>query len=127
MTENTRSTEVEPVMQSQNNDKLLLGGSTPVIDGESEEADKIPVINSQEKDITKGIDDLTFDETLVTNEDYDENGDPIFPHDLLAKLDEMVNKPKWIIPVLPKAELELLMDATIKLAKKGWKQVNKMH
>ena len=55
----------------------------------------------------------------ATEEDFDENGDPIFPHDLLSRLDEMVNKPKWIIPVLPKAELELLMDATILLAKKG--------
>ena len=60
-----------------------------------------------------------IDETVVTDDDFDENGDPVFPHDLLAKLDEMVNKPKWIIPVLPKAELELLMDATIRLAKKG--------
>ena len=60
-----------------------------------------------------------IDETIVTDDDFDENGDPVFPHDLLAKLDEMVNKPKWIIPVLPKAELELLMDATIRLAKKG--------
>lgn len=59
------------------------------------------------------------DDTQVTESDFDENGDPVFPHDLLAKLDEMVNKPKWIIPVLPKAELELLMDATTRLAKKG--------
>ena len=59
------------------------------------------------------------DETNVTEDDFDENGDPVFPHDLLGKLDEMVNKAKWIIPVLPKAELEVLMDASIKLAKKG--------
>lgn len=65
------------------------------------------------------IDDGPDDDSAVTDNDFDENGDPIFPHDLLAKLDEMVNKPKWIIPVLPKAELELLMDASIRLAKKG--------
>lgn len=59
------------------------------------------------------------DDSKVTAEDFDENGNPIFPHESLAKLDEMVNKPKWIIPVLPKAELEILVDATIKLAKKG--------
>lgn len=59
------------------------------------------------------------DNPKVTDADYDGNGIPVFPHDLLAKLDEMIKKPKWIIPVLPKAELELLMDATIKLAKKG--------
>ena len=55
----------------------------------------------------------------VTEDDFDENKNPVFPHESLAKLDEMVNKPKWIIPVLPKAELEVLVDATIKLAKKG--------
>ena len=55
----------------------------------------------------------------MTEDDFDESGNPIFPHESLAKLDEMVNKPKWIIPVLPKAELEILVDATIKLAKKG--------
>ena len=59
------------------------------------------------------------DVSKVTEDDFDENGNPIFPHESLAKLDEMVNKPKWIIPVLPKAELEILVDATIKLAKKG--------
>ncbi|XP_066928951.1 ubiquitin carboxyl-terminal hydrolase 9X-like [Clytia hemisphaerica] len=59
------------------------------------------------------------DVSIITDDDYDENGNPVFPHDSLAKLDDMVNKPKWIIPVLPKAELEILMDATIKLAKKG--------
>jgi len=64
------------------------------------------------------------DDFLVTKDDFDETGDPIFPHELLAKLDDMVNKPKWIIPVLPDAELEKLVDATIKLAKKGNKKFN---
>ncbi|XP_057300867.1 probable ubiquitin carboxyl-terminal hydrolase FAF-X [Hydractinia symbiolongicarpus] len=91
--------------------------------------------NSEDVDMQKtsgGLDDVEelldnlnlegeveSDETRITDADYDENGIPVFPHELLAKLDEMVNKPKWIIPVLPKAELELLMDASIKLAKKG--------
>ena len=77
-----------------------------------------------DEEIVRLFDDLDVNETpvddsIITDDDFDENGEPVFPHDLLAKLDEMVNKPKWIIPVLPKAELELLMDATIKLAKKG--------
>ena len=59
------------------------------------------------------------DETKVTDEDCDENGEPIFPLEHLARLDDMVNRPKWIIPVLPKAELEVLLDASIRLAKKG--------
>lgn len=122
MTVHPRSTEVESVMQNQSNEESSLGESTPVIEGENEEAEEIPVLNSQETDINKLVDELTIeqkDDTAVTDADFDENGEPVFPHDLLAKLDEMVNKPKWIIPVLPKAELQLLMEATIKLAKKG--------
>ena len=56
---------------------------------------------------------------LSLESDFDENGEPIFPHNELASLDEMVNRPKWVIPVLPKGELEVLIDASIKLAKKG--------
>ena len=83
---------------------------------------EIPTAEQSIEEVEKILQNLQMENEesyIVTDDDFDENGDPIFPHDLLAKLDEMVNKPKWIIPVLPKAELELLMDATIKLAKKG--------
>ena len=83
---------------------------------------QIPSAEQSIEEVEKILHDLQLeneDNCEVTDADFDENGDPVFPHDLLAKLDEMVNKPKWIIPVLPKAELELLMDVTIKLAKKG--------
>ena len=56
---------------------------------------------------------------LNIESDFDENGEPIFPNNELASLDEMVNRPKWVIPVLPNGELEVLIDASIKLAKKG--------
>lgn len=85
------------------------------------ENSEIPSPEQSIEEVEKMLHDLQIenDSYEVTDADFDENGDPVFPHDLLAKLDEMVNKPKWIIPVLPKAELELLMDVTIKLARKG--------
>ncbi|PIK56077.1 hypothetical protein BSL78_06973 [Apostichopus japonicus] len=42
-----------------------------------------------------------------------------FPLDALSRLDTMINKPRWIIPVLPKGELEVLLEASIELCKKG--------
>lgn len=37
----------------------------------------------------------------------------------LGRLDEMINRPRWVVPVLPKGELEVLLDAAIKLSKEG--------
>lgn len=47
------------------------------------------------------------------------NGDVVFPLAELAKLDEMINRPRWVVPVLPKGELEVLMEASIKLCRAG--------
>jgi len=43
-----------------------------------------------------------------------------FPHMALERLDEMINRPRWVVPVLHNGELELLLDASIVLCKKGW-------
>ena len=43
-----------------------------------------------------------------------------FPHMELARLDEMINRPRWVVPVLHNGELEILLDASIALCKKGW-------
>ncbi|KAM8857951.1 ubiquitin carboxyl-terminal hydrolase 9X isoform 6-T8 [Synchiropus picturatus] len=48
-----------------------------------------------------------------------EEEEPAFPHTDLAKLDDMINRPRWVVPVLPKGELELLLEAAIDLSKKG--------
>ncbi|XP_022249069.1 probable ubiquitin carboxyl-terminal hydrolase FAF-X [Limulus polyphemus] len=48
-----------------------------------------------------------------------EGQEPDFPHAELARLDEMINRPRWVVPVLPKGELEILLDASIDLCKKG--------
>ncbi|XP_041351568.1 probable ubiquitin carboxyl-terminal hydrolase FAF-X isoform X2 [Gigantopelta aegis] len=45
--------------------------------------------------------------------------EPEFPHVELAKLDEMINRPRWVVPVLPKGELEVLLEASVKLCKEG--------
>lgn len=48
-----------------------------------------------------------------------DESEPEFPVQELARLDEMINRPRWVVPVLPKGELEVLLDATIKLCKEG--------
>jgi len=42
-----------------------------------------------------------------------------FPHVELARLDEMINRPRWVVPVLHNGELEVLLDASIALCKAG--------
>ena len=45
--------------------------------------------------------------------------EPSFPLDILASLDEQLNRPRWVVPVLPKSDLETLLEASIKLAREG--------
>lgn len=47
------------------------------------------------------------------------DAEPEFAVAELARLDEMINRPRWVVPVLPKGELEVLLDAAIKLSKEG--------
>ncbi|XP_006820878.1 ubiquitin carboxyl-terminal hydrolase 9X-like, partial [Saccoglossus kowalevskii] len=54
----------------------------------------------------------------ITTELTDDQ-EPDFPHNELAKLEDMINRPRWVVPVLPKGELEMLLDASIDLCKKG--------
>ncbi|XP_047471205.1 probable ubiquitin carboxyl-terminal hydrolase FAF-X isoform X2 [Penaeus chinensis] len=46
-------------------------------------------------------------------------GEPDFPLAALARLDEMIHRQRWVVPVLPKCELELLLDASIDLCTRG--------
>jgi hypothetical protein len=41
-----------------------------------------------------------------------------FPIAELARLDDMISNPRWVVPVLPGGQLEVLLDATIELAKR---------
>ncbi len=42
-----------------------------------------------------------------------------FPVEDLQRLDEMLNRTRWIVPVLPKNELETLLDASIELCRQN--------
>ena len=42
-----------------------------------------------------------------------------FPVDHLAKLDDQLNRPKWVVPVRPDDDLERLLRAAIKLCQEG--------
>ena len=46
-----------------------------------------------------------------------------FPVAKLNKLDELISNPRWVIPVLPGGELEVLLEYSRELSKKkvGWK------
>lgn len=50
-----------------------------------------------------------------------EEGEPEFPLQELSRLDEMINRPRWVVPVLPNGELEVLLNASIKLCREGEK------
>jgi ubiquitin carboxyl-terminal hydrolase 9/24 len=45
--------------------------------------------------------------------------EPDFPHAKLALLDEKISSPRWVVPVLPEQELEVLLQASIDLCRKG--------
>lgn len=42
-----------------------------------------------------------------------------FPREHLVSLEEKINNPRWVIPVLPGQELQILLDAAIKLCRAG--------
>ena len=45
--------------------------------------------------------------------------DPPFPISQLTSLEEKINNPRWVIPVLPDQELEVLLNAAIELCRNG--------
>ncbi|XP_049853945.1 probable ubiquitin carboxyl-terminal hydrolase FAF-X isoform X1 [Schistocerca gregaria] len=45
--------------------------------------------------------------------------EPDFPHAKLAMLEEKISSPRWVVPVLPEQELEVLLNASIDLCRKG--------
>ncbi|XP_046391897.1 probable ubiquitin carboxyl-terminal hydrolase FAF-X isoform X3 [Ischnura elegans] len=55
----------------------------------------------------------------VSLEAEDEVGEPDFPHAKLALLEEKISNARWVVPVLPDQELEVLLQASIDLCRKG--------
>jgi hypothetical protein len=45
--------------------------------------------------------------------------EPDFPHAKLAMLEDKISSPRWVVPVLPEQELEVLLQASIDLCRKG--------
>ena len=46
-------------------------------------------------------------------------GEPPFPIGALDALDEQLNRLRWVVPVLPRSDLEQLLRASIKLCRDG--------
>ena len=42
-----------------------------------------------------------------------------FPVDRLTRLDEQLSRPKWVVPVRPRDDLEMLLRHSIKLCSEG--------
>jgi len=65
---------------------------------------------------------------LVVAQEFEEDGygpslssdsSLVFPTAELARLDDMISNPRWVVPVLPGGQLEVLLDSTIELATRG--------
>lgn len=72
-----------------------------------EDKSAIRCINNSENENSPALDDLVSDFVKWTmNKNYSNNIPEIkFPLDKLAKLDVLISRPRWIIPVLPKGKL----------------------
>ena len=88
---------------------------TPPTDGTNQEGEQQEG-EGESSETTQEINEGESEDNEVL---VDENGDPIFPVEELAKLDEMITRQKWVVPVLPKCELEVLLRASIKLCRAG--------
>nr|CAD7589819.1 unnamed protein product [Timema genevievae] len=64
--------------------------------------------------------EATTEQHLPANEPVGEEGgtEPSFPHNKLAMLEEKISSPRWVVPVLPEQELEVLLQASIELCRK---------
>ena len=50
-------------------------------------------------------------------------GEPPFPIGALEALDELLNRLRWVVPVLPRSDLEQLLRAAIRLCRAGMLQI----
>ena len=94
------------------------GGDSPA------QTDHPPAVNAtlSQQPSTSGTSPTTsqHEETGEMEVDTDNAEKKItFPTEELERLDEMINRPRWVVPVLPKGELEVLLDSSIDLCKKG--------
>ncbi|XP_060591415.1 probable ubiquitin carboxyl-terminal hydrolase FAF-X, partial [Ruditapes philippinarum] len=92
------------------------GGTTPVAAPTAPATTPQPVPPTQQSGPSpQGEENGQGDVNMEPGED----GEPDFPIQELTRLDEMINRPRWVVPVLPGGELELLLNASIKLCREG--------
>ena len=60
--------------------------------------------------------DMEFDGKMEEDNDTLSSSFPVME---MSRLDEMISNPRWVVPVLPGGQLEILLDSAINLCKKG--------
>lgn len=128
--ENEQQQPSDPLIGSGNSTHLSLSNSTSTSTVYSTPAPAEEIIGqgvsvpashvNREEIIKENIEEWPMD-TVSTNEEYT---GMCFPMAELSRLDDMINRPRWVIPVLPRSELEVLLDASISLANQGLDQLS---
>ena len=88
-------------------------GDTTEGGGEGEQTEQVGTEQGEASSVA------VADNRTVAGEGQGGEKEPDFPVDVLTSLDEQLNRPRWVVPVLPKSDLEQLLEASIKLAKAG--------
>ena len=91
--------------------QLVEAGETPEISRESVEAGEAPEFS---RELTRREGDREREEASRASEPVAD-----FPLDHLARLDEQLGRPKWVVPVRQDDDLERLLRASIKLCREG--------
>lgn len=76
-------------------------------------------LNENSEGVVEGESTAMEDKKEPCSEPYCSCQEPDFPHAKLTMLDEKISSPRWVVPVLPEQELEVLMQASINLCKTG--------
>lgn len=110
----------------------MQGTETTVVSGEGEEVTTAPPDNNT-TNVPVPVDPLTSNPAVgVTNpiQSHDTNvqsHDKVyvvevgseFPLERLNKLDEQLSRPKWVVPVRPGDDLEVLLRCSVKFCEEG--------
>lgn len=131
----TRNSEQPPMGTTPTTGSQVPSSDSQISTTSSQQTDSLPAISEDQNQSTYDIFDEPPSYESAVSSGYLENtandasnsestekvesGEPEFPVRDLQKLDESLNKTKWVVPVTPGAELEILLDAAIDLCKRG--------
>lgn len=76
-------------------------------------------LQSLEQTNSQAFDETAIDQPILGQPPPEIELGAEFPLDRLSKLDEQLNRPKWVVPVRPGDDLEMLLRHSIKLCKEG--------